>query len=69
MAAEMTDVHEYEIHQEGRSWVVRIPGLGLTTQARNLRETDRMAKSIIALHLEKDPTTFEVRRPRCPAGH
>lgn len=62
MAAEMTDVYEYEIHQEGRSWVVRIPSLGLTTQARNLRETDRMAKSIIALHLERDPTSFEVYR-------
>jgi len=62
MAAEMTDVYEYEIHQEGRSWVVRIPTLGLTTQARNLRETDRMAKSIIALHLERDPTSFEVYR-------
>jgi hypothetical protein len=62
MVAEMTDVYEYEIHQEGRSWVVRIPSLGLTTQARNLRETDRMAKSIIALHLDADPSSFEVRR-------
>lgn len=62
MAAEMTDVYEYEIHQEGRNWVVRIPSLGLTTQARNLRETDRMAKSIIALHLDADPTSFEVSR-------
>ena len=58
----MTDVYEYEIHQEGRSWVVRISDLGLTTQARNLRETDRMAKSIIALHLDTAPTSFEVRR-------
>jgi hypothetical protein len=64
MAAAMTDVYEYEIHQEGRSWVVRISDLGLTTQARNLRETDRMAKSIIALHLESDPTTFEVYRSK-----
>jgi hypothetical protein len=62
MVAEMTDLYEYEIHQEGRSWVVRIPALGLTTQARNLRETDRMAKSIIGLHLDRDPTSFEVRR-------
>jgi len=58
----MTDIYEYEIHQEGRSWVVRIPGLGLTTQARNLRETDRMAKSIVALHLDADPASFEVYR-------
>ncbi|MEI7859897.1 MAG: hypothetical protein WCI26_08700 [Acidimicrobiales bacterium] len=58
----MTDVYKYEIHQEGRSWVVRIPGLGLTTQARNLRETDRMAKSIVALHLDADPDSFEVQR-------
>ena len=62
MAAELTDVYEYEIHQEGCSWVVRIPGLGLTTQARNLRETDRMAKSVIALHLDADPSSFEVRK-------
>ena len=58
----MTDVYKYEIHQEGRNWVVRIPGLGLTTQARNLRETDRMAKSIVALHLDADPDSFEVQR-------
>ncbi len=62
MVAEMTDVYKYEIHQEGRSWVVRIPSLGLTTQARSLRETDRMAKSIIALHLDAEPTSFEVYR-------
>ncbi len=62
VATEMTDVYKYDIHQEGRSWVVRIPSLGLTTQARNLRETDRMAKSIIALHLDMDPTSIEVHR-------
>jgi hypothetical protein len=62
MATEMTDVYEYEIHQEGRSWVVRVPSLGLTTQARNLRETDRMAKSIIALHFDAEPSSIEVYR-------
>lgn len=58
----MTDVYEYNIHQEGRNWVVQIPALGLTTQARNLRETDRMARSIVSLHLDVDPSTFEVYR-------
>ncbi len=58
----MTDVYEYEIIQEGRNWIVQIPALGLTTQARNLRETDRMASSIISLHLGVDPRAFAVRR-------
>jgi hypothetical protein len=62
VVAKVTDIYVYEIHQEGRSWVVRVPSLGLTTQARNLRETDRMARSIIALHLDADQGSFEVRR-------
>jgi hypothetical protein len=54
--------YKYEVRAEGPYWVIHIPDLNLTTQARNLRETDRMAKSIIALHLEVDPETVDVYR-------
>jgi len=58
----MTEAHKYEVIHEDEWWVIRIPDLNLTTQARNLRETDRMAKSIISLHLGVELDAVEVVR-------
>lgn len=35
-------------------WVVHVPELDLLTQARRLDEVERMARSIISLHLDTD---------------
>ncbi len=55
-------VFEYDIAQEEGLWVIHIPALGLVTQAEHLRDTDRMAKSIISLHLSVNPEIVMVHR-------
>lgn len=39
---------------ETRMWAVHVPDLDLLTQARRIDEVERMARSIIALHLGTD---------------
>ena len=55
-------VYEYNITQEDGLWVIHIPELGLVTQAEHLRDTDRMATSIISLHLKVGSASILVRR-------
>jgi len=55
-------LYRYEVRREDRWWLITVPDLGLVTQARQLRDTDRMARSIIALHRNVDPDSFEVIR-------
>ncbi len=55
-------VYGYDIAQEEGLWVIHIPALGLVTQAEHLRDTDRMAKSIISLHLSVNPERIMVHR-------
>src|ERR1019366_563758 len=55
-------VYEYNITQEDELWVIHIPEFELVTQAEHLRDTDRMATSIIALHLNVAANTILVRR-------
>jgi len=55
-------IYKYDISEEDGVWLVRIPELGLLTQAQHLRDTDRMARSIISLHLECDPAAVNVHR-------
>ena len=55
-------LYEYDITQEDGLWVINIPELNLVTQAEHLRDTDRMAASIISLHLNVSPKTILVRR-------
>lgn len=52
----------YEVRQEDGWWIVTVPDLGLTTQAKHLRDTDRMARSIISLHLDVPADSIEVLR-------
>jgi hypothetical protein len=52
----------YEIRQEDGLWLIHIPDLGLVTQAEHLRDTDRMATSIVSLHLNVRPENVVVKR-------
>jgi hypothetical protein len=54
--------YEYDITQEDGLWIIHIPALGLVTQAEHLRDTDRMATSIISLHLSAKPENVVVHR-------
>lgn len=60
----MSDVriYDYDITQEDGLWLIRIPELSLVTQAEHLRDTDRMARSIISLHLNVSPENVIVKR-------
>lgn len=55
-------IYEYDITQEDGLWVIHIPELELVTQAAHLRDTDRMATSIIALDLNVSPKSILVSR-------
>ena len=57
-------VYEYEVSQEDGGWLVHVPELGLTAQARHLRETLGKARSIISLHLAVDPAEVFVWRSK-----
>lgn len=52
--------YRYEVRREDRWWLISVPELGLMTQARQLGDTDRKARSIIALHLDVDPASVDV---------
>ena len=55
-------IYEYDITQEDGLWIIHIPELDLVTQAEHLRDTDRLATSIISLHLNVSPKNINVRR-------
>lgn len=55
-------IYDYDITQENELWLIRIPELSLATQAEHLRDTDRMAKSIVSLHLNVSPESVMVKR-------
>jgi hypothetical protein len=46
--------------RDGRWWLVRVPGVGIT-QARRLSEVEPMARDLIATVLDVAADSFEVR--------
>jgi hypothetical protein len=46
--------------REGRWWIVTIRELDRVTQARRLEQVEPMARDLIALWLEVDPTSFDI---------
>ncbi|HEX8303400.1 MAG TPA: hypothetical protein VF612_00860 [Jatrophihabitans sp.] len=43
-------------------WLVTVPEIQRTTQARTLREVELMARDLIAVMEQVDPQSFEVKR-------
>jgi len=43
-------------HREGRWWVVEVPELGHTTQARRLDKVEEMVRSLIQMFTDDDPS-------------
>lgn len=44
-----------------RYWLVNVPEIGHTTQARRLSEIEPMARDLIAVMLDVDPSTITVK--------
>lgn len=47
-------------HREGRWWVVEVPELGHTTQARRLDKVEEMVRSLVQMFADDDPSSATV---------
>jgi hypothetical protein len=47
-------------HREGRWWVVEVPELGHTTQARRLDKVEEMVRSLVHMFTDADPSSANV---------
>lgn len=56
---EMT-TYQAKASRDGKYWLVHVPAIDKYTQARNLTEVEPMARDLIALWLNVDPTSFDV---------
>jgi len=58
----MSDHKTYGVtaRKDGRWWFVNVPELDVAGQARNAAEIDEVAREIIGLWLDIDPTAFDV---------
>lgn len=53
-----------------RYWLVEVPEIGRTTQARRLAEIEPMARDLVAVMLEVDPATVQIAIDlRLPEGY
>ncbi|MGH8906220.1 MAG: type II toxin-antitoxin system HicB family antitoxin [Egibacteraceae bacterium] len=48
------------VTRDGRFWLVYVPEVDRHTQARHLREVDVMARDLVAVMTDADPSTIEV---------
>jgi hypothetical protein len=61
-------VYLAEVDRDGTVWRVRVPEVRRTTQARNLREVEPMARDLIAIMEDVRPDSFNVKvRVNLPA--
>jgi hypothetical protein len=54
-------VYRATIAREPGWWIITIPELNLVTQARRLRDVQRMATDVVAVWHEVDPSSVSVR--------
>ena len=56
------NVYSVNVRRGDRYWLVEVPAIGRTTQARNLREVEPMARDLIAVmtDAEIDPADVEL---------
>ena len=50
----------FDERREGRWWIIDVPEIDYRTQARNLKEIDEMARSLIAGATNEDEGSFDV---------
>ncbi len=59
MVAELK-VYQVDADRDGRYWHIRVPEVARSTQARTLREIEPMARDLIAVMEDVDPTSCAV---------
>lgn len=57
---EVTARYRAEVRRGDRWWLVYVPEIDRTTQARNLREVEPMARDLIAVMTDVDPATIDL---------
>jgi hypothetical protein len=59
---EMTERRSYRAtaERDGPFWLIRVPAIGRSTQARRLDQADDMARDLIAVMTDEDPSSFDV---------
>ena len=55
------DTYTAQVERDGRFWLIHVPEVDRWTQARTLREVEPMARDLVAVMLEVDPDSFELR--------
>ena len=51
--------YTYNVTRDGRFWLIHVPELDRSTQARNLREVDEMAVDLISVITDQPTTSFD----------
>ena len=52
--------YQAEVSRDGRFWLVRVPTIGRSTQARHLRELEAMTEDVISIMTGEAPGRFRV---------
>jgi hypothetical protein len=69
----VVDTYHANVERDGRFWLIRVPEIGRSTQARYLREVEEMARDLIAVMREVAPDSFDVvvsyRLPKSVQAH
>lgn len=55
------DTYTVRVAREGKWWMIRVPEIDGLTQARRLSEVDDMAKSLIAMTLDRPENSIDLR--------
>jgi hypothetical protein len=53
-------VYEVNVERGDRFWLVHVPEVNRSTQARNLREIEPMARDLVAVLTDVSPDSFEL---------
>ncbi len=59
-------IYGIEVARDGAWWVIVVPELEVTTQARTLGDVDAMARDLIAGATDTDPGSFALSAERLP---
>ena len=53
-------IYQATAERDGSTWLIRVPAISRSTQARRLDQADDMARDLIALMTDEDPSSFDV---------
>jgi len=67
------NTYQVDVERDGKYWLVRVPEVRRSTQARRLSEIDEMARDLIAIMTNADPKSFalqvSIKLPSSVARH